>query len=167
MSNVPALRLTFVFALARALVFTARSQAAGPQTATLMPSSIAVDVTPLFTYPMGQSADLFTMSGAARLGFEWSLAGTVQPFFSGAVQYAFVPVQAQTSLSVLSAEAGAGLCFWVAPRFGIRASLAVGGWMGAANEGGAPSTHVMGSASLGLRYLFLPSLDIGLQAGYR
>ncbi len=138
-----------------------------PSQTPRLPSSISLDVTPLFTYPMGQSADLFTMSGAARLGVEWSMAGHLAPFFNGGLQYAFVPVQAQTSLSVLSAEAGAGVCFWVAPRLGLRASVALGGWLGGLNGGGAISAHVMASGAMGLRYLFLPSVDLGLQAGYR
>jgi hypothetical protein len=132
-----------------------------------MPPSLSLDFTPLFTYPMGQSGDIFTMSGAARLAVEYSFPGQIQPFFSGNLGYGYLPTLSENSLSVVSAEAGGGICFWLGARFGVRASAAIGGWLGTANSGGELSAHASSTAALGLRYVVLPNIDLGIQAGYR
>ncbi|MCX6633787.1 MAG: tetratricopeptide repeat protein [Acidobacteria bacterium] len=122
---------------------------------------------PMFTLPLGHSADLFTPSGAAAIGLEYGFSGRVQPYASFVFGYGYAPVRAETSVSILSCEAAGGVSFWLSPRLAMRAAAGAGYWYGFLNEGGEGSDHLTVQGGIGVQYLFSPALSLGLDLRYR
>lgn len=129
--------------------------------------ALTVYLQPVLAVPMGSSAELFSVSGAAALGLEYAFAGRVQPFLGASVGYAYAPVRSGSAASVLTAEAGGGAAFWVAPRLAVRAGAGAGIWYGFLNGQPEGSFQLAARAGAGLQYLFSPAITLGLDAGYR
>ena len=139
-----------------------------PKTASVeSPSSLSIYLQPIFTVPVGPSADLFGMSGAGSLGAEYAFAGNFQPYLSAGIDYAYAPVKFQSSLSVMTAEAGGGMYLWLNPRLALKAGTSLGYWFGMVNGGGATSGLVSARAGLGVQYMISSLINVGLGVAYR
>ena len=139
-----------------------------PKPPALQPSpSFSASLQPVFTVPLGSSAELFGLGGGCSLGAEYAFAGRFQPYVTAGIDYIYAPVKAASSLSVFSAEAGGGLAFWVSPRLSLRTGAALGYWFGAVNGGGAASGHACGQAGVGLQYVLSPLINLGIGVSYR
>ncbi len=131
------------------------------------PSTLTLFFQPMFILPLGPSTDLFAPSGAGAFGLEYDFPGQIQPFVAASIGYAFIPVKADTSVSVLIGEAVGGIYFWLSPRIALRAAAGAGGWYGFLNDEGIGNGQLTAQAGAGLQYLFSPSLSLGLEARYR
>jgi tetratricopeptide (TPR) repeat protein len=131
------------------------------------PSSLSILLQPIFTIPMGSSADLFGMSGAGSIGVEYAFPGSLQPYLSAGIDYAYAPLKFTNTLSVITAQAGGGMYLWLHPRIALKAGASLGYWFGMVNEGGAASGLVSAQAGLGVQYVISPLINIGLGVGYR
>lgn len=116
---------------------------------------------------MGSSAELFGMGGAVSLGAEYAFGGRFPPYLSLGIDYAYAPLRATSSLSVITVEGGGGLYLWLNPRLALKAGASAGYWLGMINGGGAPSGHVSAQAGLGVQYLISPLVNLGLGVAYR
>lgn len=127
-------------------------------------------------YPVEIDYDLLTLGITARLN-----GGIELPFLDGLqakvlLSYSYLPVRAENSLSMLSADAGLGYYYYFFPRLKFEVTAAGGGYYGFFNsiayddEGGAYENQQGGSAHLDIGAklsLFLsPLFSIGLNAGY-
>lgn len=131
------------------------------------PPSLSAYLQPIFTIPMGSSAELFGMGGACSLGAEYAFAGKFQPYLSLGIDYAYAPLKATSSLSVITAEGGGGIYLWLNPRLALKAGASAGYWLGMINGGGTTSGHASAQAGLGVQYLISPLINIGLGVAYR
>lgn len=129
--------------------------------------TFALQLQPKFTVPVGPSAGIFTPGGAVSLGAEYGFGGTMEPFVAAGIDYTYAPIQAETAVSILSAEAGGGLCLWLNQRLGLRLGGAVGYYYGWLMDGGGASGHVTGQLGVGLQYVLFPEMNLGLSASYR
>jgi tetratricopeptide (TPR) repeat protein len=142
------------------------AQAAKPASAA-SPSSFSAYLQPIFAVPMGSSADLFGLGGAGTIGVEYAFAGNFQPYLSAGIDYAYAPMKAQSSVSVITAEAGGGLYLWLTPRLALKGGASLGYWFGMVNGGATASGHASARAGLGVQYMISSLINIGLGAAYR
>jgi hypothetical protein len=139
-----------------------------PRTASLeAPSSLSAFLQPILTVPLGTSAGLFSTGGAGSIGVEYAFAGAFQPYLSAEIIYAYAPVKAESSISVITAEAGGGMYLWLHPRLALKAAASAGYWFGVFNGEGAPSGHLSARAGIGAQYVISSLINIGLGAAYR
>jgi hypothetical protein len=136
-------------------------------TAAASPASLSAYIQPIFAVPMGSSADLFGLGGAGTIGMEYAFAGTFQPYLAAGIDYAYTPLKAESSLSVITAEAGGGMYLWLNPRLALKAGAEIGYWFGMINGGETTSGHISARAGLSLQYMFLSLMNLGLGAAYR
>jgi tetratricopeptide (TPR) repeat protein len=129
-----------------------------------------ITIPTMLSLPLGESGDLFTASGAFQAGGEYcfnSFGGRFQPFTGASIWYGFLPIQADTSASVFSAEGTGGLYFWLSPRIAVRGSLGAGYWNAFLNDTKTTSGNFAAHYGLGVHYLLSPSLNLGIDARYR
>ncbi len=129
---------------------------------------LAFQIQPLFALPLSDSADVFSYAGGLGIGLEYGFTGNPQPFLTGSVDYAYLPVEdGSSSVSMLSAMAGGGLYFWLSPRLGARVSGIAGYYYGYTNDGDTASGQTSFDAGARLEYMLTPSVNVSLGAGYR
>ncbi len=137
----------------------------------------SISLTPGIEFPLETGKDLLGLLGAAA-----DLSAVMPlPFLpilsvDGGVSYSFIPVRAETSLSLISAGLGAGLHFELTPQLIVQVSVTGGGYFGFFNGSlldpeGIPYESQSGfgpylQAGAGIAYYLWPSLSIGVGGAY-
>ena len=105
------------------------------QAAAVFSPALSICAQPVFAVPLIDSASYFGLGGGLSLGVEYSFRGNPQLFLSGSLDYSFLPVkEIASSVSLLSALAGAGAYFWFTPRLGVKVTGQGGYHIGFLND---------------------------------
>lgn len=108
--------------------------------------------------------DLYTIGGFAELAAEYTLPFIPGFFAKGIFGYSMIPTTADTSLSLLSLGAGAGIRSTPLPKLEIKLAATTGYSLGIYqdNIGGAPFVKGAGT----ITYALSPTLNLGLGVSY-
>ena len=130
---------------------------------------INLSVTPGIEIPFGplssEGEKMYSFGGGAALSGEMSFSPGSVFFGTGLFDYSFVSTTADTSISIISLGAGAGISYNPASKLNFKLAAA-GGWgMGIyeGNVGSNPLVQLRGSVS----FNFSPSFSLGLNASYK
>jgi tetratricopeptide (TPR) repeat protein len=131
-------------------------------------TSVSIYAHPVLTIPLVDSAEVFGLGGSVGLGAEYGFHGNPQPFVSGKIDYAFLPVgDENSSVSLISILAGGGIYFWFTPRFGVKVIGSGGYYFGFLNDGGGASGQFALECGTQLEYILTPGINLALGAAYR
>ncbi len=137
----------------------------------------SITFTPGVEFPLETGKDLLgLLGGAADLSAVMPLPSLPILSANGGISYSFIPVRAETSLSLISAGVGAGLRFELSPQLIAQASVTGGGYFGFFNKSlldpeGVPYEPQSGfgpylQAAASLSYYLWPFLSIGVGGAY-
>ncbi|TFG62254.1 MAG: hypothetical protein E4H36_08415, partial [Spirochaetales bacterium] len=137
----------------------------------------SLNLVPSAEFPIETGKDLLGVIGpSGSLGVQVIFPKVPLFAINGGFSYTFLPVRAETSLSLLTLSAGPGLNFEIAPRFIISAFGLAGGFFGFFNEPlvnaeSIPYENQQGfgmslEAGAGFTFYLTPYLSIGLQGSY-
>jgi len=138
------------------------------------PTSLSLQASPALEIPIGASAEYLNLGPS--LGFLGDIAFSDQPAYNASVllEYAVYPLEADTSVSVISAGIGGGLTMDFASRFSLKAGVHTGVDFGFLNGTGSytgtgdrTGVSMFIGARLGLDYLISPLLNVGLGVSYK
>ncbi|MBA7530690.1 hypothetical protein ES705_22899 [subsurface metagenome] len=139
-------------------------------------SLLSLTLAPGIEYPIETGKNLLNLGGVVDLNGRMPLP--FLPFLSvnAGLSYGYIPVRAETSLSLIALGLGGGLTFEIAPRFFIFGSALCGGYYGLFNETlrdeeGVPYESQQGgnlffSGGAGISFYLTPYLSIGVNASY-
>jgi tetratricopeptide (TPR) repeat protein len=151
-----------------ALFLVAASSAAFAQ--SFQPSGWALNLTPEGLLPVGQSSDLFKFGLGVGLSGEYRFAKRPLFFVSGNLGYSRPPVEAETSLNLVSFGAGGGVSYEFAKRFNVRGFLHGGGYYAQLAQvsefGTSTAFNPYLTVGAGLSYYVKPSISVGVQTTY-
>jgi tetratricopeptide (TPR) repeat protein len=118
--------------------------------------------------PLAGSDTYFTLGAGGRLSSEWRLPFSPLALLSADVDYAFAPLKAGPSLSMLGLAAGAGVCLDLTEQLSVNARLSGGYFLGAITGAGTqpPGGGPYMSAGAGLSLFVSPWLSFGAEAGW-
>ncbi len=131
-----------------------------------VPSPLSLEVFPTFDLPLGDSSQWFSYGGAVDLGVRYRLPQSIISLVGG-IEYAYVPVQAATSLSLAVARVGGGVQTPLTSGIAVLGYAYGGYYFGTFNNfsGNASDPYVAGG--LGLRFSLSPSLGLEVGAQYK
>ncbi len=131
------------------------------------PSYFSLNLTPGLSVPIGKDADFYSLGGGAGLSGEYRLRSRQLFYLSGSLSYGLMPVTFETSLSVLSFGAGAGIHYDISRRLFLKGYISGGYYYSFMNNktgpGGGHPSIVAGS---GIRFLITPSISVGFEGSY-
>ena len=85
------------------------------------PGSWSLRMTPGILLPVADSSELFGTGGGASAAAEYRFPGSRPWFAAGGIDFQYSPISnTEDSLSILNAEAGAGLILELVPRLSLR-----------------------------------------------
>jgi len=125
-------------------------------------SSAGVTVTPLISFPVGPSADLFNVGYGARLSGEFPLTASVA--LDAGLQYSVHPTLAQTNLSLIALGGGISTTLPIVQPLSFEASVDAGAYAGLYDQQFTANPFVSGHARL--RVAFSPSTSLSGGVGY-
>ena len=131
------------------------------------PMLFSLTLTPSVTVPLGRDAPYYNPGFGADISADFRMPFFPVWFVSGSVGYSLVPLEAVTSLSLLSGGVGTGLRF-DSGKLGVKVRGTGGYFYGFLNDGtsrGGANPFAAGGASIS--WAFTPSLSAGLGATYR
>lgn len=132
------------------------------------PGSWSLRMTPGILLPVADSSELFGTGGGASAAAEYRFPGSRPWFAAGGIDFQYSPISnTEDSLSILNAEAGAGLILELVPRLSLRVQGGAGYYFASIDGGGPRGSYPSLSAGLGLAFLLNPSFDLGIGAAYR
>jgi len=136
---------------------------------TSLPTPIALQLQPAVVFPLGDSTSWFDNGVFCQLGGEYGLHNEPLIFLSGTVDYSLAPIQAEDSLSIISAGAGGGIYLDFTPRISFKASLNGGAYYGFFNGGGEAESEVRPVVSVGAGFsmIMTPAISLNTEASYR
>lgn len=137
----------------------------------------SISLTPGIEFPLETGKNLLGLLGAAvDVSAVMPLPSLPIISVDGGISYSFIPVRAETSLSLISAGVGAGLHFEMTPQLIAQASVTGGGYFGFFNGSlldpeGVPYESQSGfgpylQAAAGISYYLWPFLSIGVGGAY-
>ena len=130
-----------------------------------LPSPLSIEVSPAGSLPIGDSANYFAAGLSARTLLRYEFPGT-HLFISGFGQYAYLPDQASTTLSMGAIQLGAGLEIPISPVFSALLSGGGGYWFGAFNDFSLSSSNPFVAAALELQVRSSSALAFGISVQY-
>jgi tetratricopeptide (TPR) repeat protein len=132
-----------------------------------VPSPLSVVFKPAIDLPVGDSAQWFTLGGGVDLGVNYRIPGSIF-YLSGGLEYAFTPVQANTSLSLAALRAGGGVQVPLTNWIWLLGSVAVGYYGAAYNDFSVSTGDPYVAGGVALRFALAPTfrLEVGAQYGY-
>ena len=137
---------------------------------SFQPSGWALNLTPEGLIPVGQSSDLFKFGLGADLSGEYRFAKQPLFFVSGNLGYSRPPVEAETSLNLISFGAGGGISYEFAKRFNARGFLHGGGYYAQLAQesefGTSTAFNPYVTVGAGLYYFVTPAISVGVQTSY-
>ncbi len=149
--------LLFILLLTATLLYAERSD----------PSYFSLNITPGLNFPIGADTDIFNLGGGVELSGEYRLPSRPLFFFSGNIGYNLQPVVFETSLSVLSFGAGAGINHDLSKRFYLKGYTSGGYYYSFLNDGTGPKGgNPFVLAASGIHLLITPSISVGLGGSY-
>jgi tetratricopeptide (TPR) repeat protein len=143
------------------------SLAAFPESPPAPPSLFSLSLTPDFSLPLGRDTSLFSLGAGAQLAAEYRMPFLPLFFVGGEAGFSFVPVQAATSMSLLSGGITTGVRFDVLENVALKVTAAGGYFFGSLNNGSGSGSNPFASIGVDVGWQFMPSLSAGLGAAYR
>jgi tetratricopeptide (TPR) repeat protein len=119
-------------------------------------------VTPLVSFPIGQSAELYSTGYGASLSADFPILPALS--LEGGIRYSIHPTKAQSSLSLIGLGGGIGTSFRVLPVLNLDAALNIGVY--GAVYGPEFAANPYASADAAARFAFSPSFSFAAGAGY-
>jgi tetratricopeptide (TPR) repeat protein len=126
----------------------------------------SVTVTPGIDVPLGEYADYYGLGATLKLqGRVHPGSFPVYPLFG--MDYAYLPSQADASVSLLTGWLGAGSRLQLGPRLSGRAAAGAGFYYGFLNGGSVSDTGPAYEGSLAVDFLVNPRIDLSLGVSYK
>jgi hypothetical protein len=130
-------------------------------------SLLSFHLTPGLNLPMGEDSDFFNLGGGVGIAGEYRLRKAPLFFISGNIDYNFMPVNFDTSVSVISFGAGGGINYELIPRLELKAFGSGGYFTSFLNDGTGPSSgNPFMHGGAGVHYFIIPALSLGLESAY-
>jgi len=132
-------------------------------------NTINLSVTPGVEIPFGplssEGEEMYTFGGSVNLAGEMPFSSESPFFGTGLLDYSLISTTAETSISLLSVAAGAGISYDPVSKLNLKLAAAAGWGMGIyeGSVGSNPLAQVRGSVS----FNFSPSFSLGLNASYK
>ena len=165
-AGVISLVLSFAFSGTTALAQASPAFTTGKPTIAQVPSPLSLEVRPAYDFPLGNSTQWFSSGGALDLGLNYRLPRSMFSL-AGGIVYTLVPVQANTSISILAADLGGGVQLPIAGGVGTRAWAAGGYYFGAYNDFSKSGGGAFVSGGLALKFSLTPTLSLNVGAQYK
>jgi tetratricopeptide (TPR) repeat protein len=138
----------------------------GKPTIAHVPSPLSLEARPAFDIPLGESSQWFTFGGSMDLGVNYRIPGSIF-YLSGGIQYAYAPVQAAASLSILAAKAGGGIQVPLTSAIGVFAYALGGYYFGSYNDFTRSASDPLLACGLGLKFALAPTFALQVGAQYK
>jgi hypothetical protein len=131
-----------------------------------VPSPLSIEVSPMFDLPVGDSAQYFSYGGAMDVGVKYRLPHSIFALLGG-LEYAYSPIQAAISLSLIAPRAGIGVQLPLANSISVF-GYAVGGYYFATyNDFTRNATDPYMAGGVGLRFALAPTFSIEIGGQYK
>jgi tetratricopeptide (TPR) repeat protein len=135
-------------------------------------SFFSIKVTPGIQLPLGGSSDLYNLGGGVKASGEYVIPPLPLFFLSGDLGYTYVPVEADTSLSVISMGVGGGINYELLPKLNARVFTSSGVYYGflsnnPLNEETPSTWNPYLSGGAGIYYFLVPAVSLGLETSYK
>ncbi len=132
-------------------------------------SYLSIKLAPGAGLPLGDSTEFFKLGGAVGLSGTYRLPFLPLLTANAELGYSLQPLQAETgeSVSILSFGGGAG-AFYNFSKLILQAYASGGGYVGSISQGsGFSSLFPYISGGIGVSYLIMPSLSVGIEGWYK
>jgi len=132
------------------------------------PSILSFKLAPRVTFPIGKSVTYYKFGGGIVLSGEYKLPSRRLFTLNGQFNYDFVPIKANTSLSILSLGFGGGINYLITPKLNAKGSVISGIYYGFFNDKSSSVSAIdpYVSACTGIYYLVFPSLSFNAEGTY-
>jgi tetratricopeptide (TPR) repeat protein len=130
-----------------------------------VPSPLSIEVLPSFDLPIADSSQYFSFGGGADLGVKYRVPGTVFTLMGG-LSYSFAPVQALTSLSMITPRIGAGVQVPLASWISVYGFAAAGYYFATYNDFSMNDHDPYVAGGLGIKFALAPSFGLEIGARY-
>ena len=153
-------------------VATAAAQApaaaagANRQAMVQVASPLSLEVLPSFDLPVGDTGKYFTYGGGLDLGMKYRLPGSLITLIGG-LEYAYAPVRAATSLSLISPRVGVGIQLPLAPTVCAYGFAAGGYYFATYNDFSKNASDPYAAAGLGVRFSLASTFSIEVGGQYK
>jgi hypothetical protein len=130
-------------------------------------SFLSFHLTPGLNLPMGEDSDFFNIGGGVGIAGEYRLRQAPLFFISGNIDYNFMPVNFETSMSVVSFGAGGGINYGLRPKLVLRVFGNGGYYTSFLNDGTGPNSgNPFMHGGGGVHYFIIPTVSLGVEAAY-
>jgi len=138
----------------------------GKQVIAQVPSPVSLEVTPLFDFPLADSAQYFTFGGGADIGVCYQMPRSIFCVLGGA-EYSFVPDQAGDSLSLAAARAGAGIRLPLGAGVWVMGYATGGYFVATFNDLSKSASNPYAAGGVLIQFSLNPTFRLGAGAQYR
>jgi tetratricopeptide (TPR) repeat protein len=137
------------------------------EAASSAPMLLSLTLTPSLTVPLGRDAPYYNPGFGAEISADYRMPFLPLLFMSGSACYSLVPLEAVTSLSLLSGGLGTGIRLDIG-KLSVRTVATAGYFYGFLNDGSlAGGANPVATGGASLSWAFTPSFSAGLGAAYR
>jgi tetratricopeptide (TPR) repeat protein len=159
--------LVFVMVLQSSAIYAQSANASATEKPAIMkiPSPLSLEAVPAFDLPLGDSSRWFSSGGAMDIGLNYHIPGSLFNL-AGGLEYSYAPVQASTSLSLVTPRVGGGLQLPLARGIGLRAYGLAGYYFAAYNDLSTSVTDPYVAAGLGMKFSLTSTLALDVNAQY-
>ena len=143
----------------------AQTVALGTPTIAQIPSPLSLEVRPAFDLPLADSANWFTYGGGMNVDMNYHLPSSIF-FFTGGLQYAYVPDQASDSLSIVAARFGGGVQVPLTKGISVMGFATGGYYFSTLNSLTASASDPYAAGGVGMKFSLGTSLSLNIVAEY-
>ena len=133
------------------------------------PSNLSIKLAPRVNLPIGDnSKDYYNIGGGISLSGEYKFPSKSFFHLNGELDYNFIPLKAETSLSLISFGVGGGLSYQIIPKLNLGGNVIGGVYYGFFNSDSSPVSvyNPFLLVNTGIYYSITPSLSLGVGASY-